>query len=100
VIPGSAEWHARVAELLAEESREPMRWWYLSFADDVFLGAAVVEARGMTGAVMRAHALGINPGGQVAFCEVPPGCEDNLPHDRLLSKAELGPAVRLGDFTD
>ena|ERR1700688_3762477 len=64
--PGSAEWKARLQSLLAEEFREPLSWWYLSFAEPGrFLGAVIVQAHGPTSAIQNAHSLGINPGGQV-----------------------------------
>lgn len=72
VEPGSAEWKERVAEFLAAESTQSETLWYISFADDDaggFLGACCVMARGMIGAVRRAHSLGINPGGQVLAIE-------------------------------
>jgi len=76
-----------------------------------FLGVCVVEvteadrksgwhkciARGMptshgrdwiAGAINRTHRLGINPGGNVKFVELPPD-HPPVPLDRLLSRAEL-----------
>lgn len=56
-------------------------WWWLSFCDahlpkgTQFLGVAIVFAHDMVGAVKVAHALGINPGGQVLgapFVGIPP----------------------------
>jgi hypothetical protein len=71
-----------------------MSWWWLSFSDERFLGAAIVEASNFPEAVLRTHALGINPGGEVLalgpFSEdevrplVGPGC-----CNRLLSKREI-----------
>jgi hypothetical protein len=61
---------ARAQELLAEESAQPLAWWWLSFADpekpegSQFLGACIVQARGFFGATLVAHALKCNPGGQ------------------------------------
>jgi hypothetical protein len=46
-------------------------WWYLSFADDGWLGAAIVEGDSIVSAAARAHALGINPGGEVLGVELP-----------------------------
>lgn len=71
-------------------------WWYLSFADPLlpkgtqFLGAALVDAPDHVSAMVRAHELGINPGGDVAawgpFNEKDmPGAEWRL---RLLSREE------------
>lgn len=71
-----------------------MTFW-LSFADGnlpkgaQFLGVVIVDAPDFLGAVMRTHALGINPGGEVVGVPVPPG--GRLPSDckdRLLTRAE------------
>lgn len=62
---------AERALALAAEHGQPMRWWWLSFVDPAlpaggrFLGVVVVRAPGFATAVQTAHALGINPGGQV-----------------------------------
>jgi hypothetical protein len=79
------------------------RWWYLSFADEVFLGAALVRATDIADAVREAWALKINPGGSVYAMAVEH--EDKLPpsedRERLLSKDEVyriwPDAHRLGD---
>jgi hypothetical protein len=39
--------------------------WWLSFAGDSFLGAAIIPAADFISAVTAAHLLGINPGGEV-----------------------------------
>lgn len=92
-VPGSPEWHERVEKLLAEEAKQPLGWWYLSFAEPgKFLGAAFIQARGMTLAIRRAHSLGINPGGEVAAWLIPPEEAHKIPRDqkhRLLAKEEL-----------
>ncbi len=89
--PGSPEWKARRAQILTDELSQPLRWFYLSFADDKgFLGAAIVETCGEMHAIELAHTLGINPGGEVMVFEVPEGAP--LPEaakNRLLSKNEL-----------
>lgn len=83
-----------------------MSWYYLSFVDGEFLGAAFVEADGPCEAAHRAHAFGINPGGEclaVGFDD-----EDALPAEefryRLLTKADIdnhcGGGVRLGDMSE
>lgn len=54
------------------EAQDDSQWWWLSFADPdlpegtQFLGAALVPALTIEGAITQAHLLGINPGGQVA----------------------------------
>ena len=67
------------------------RWWYLSFVDDIFLGAVVVRASDAIDAIKEAHALKINPGGEVLAMQVED--ESGLPpsefRERLLSKAEV-----------
>jgi hypothetical protein len=81
---------AKLLAALDREKPEPCRWWYLSFADQKFRGAALVLAPGIIHAVLRCHQLGINPGGEVLGMIVP---EDELPpceaRERLLTKAEL-----------
>src|SRR6266851_8996400 len=64
--PGSPEWKERAARVLLEELGEPLGWWYLSFAgEEGFRGGVYLQARGLTTAITAAHALGINPGGEV-----------------------------------
>lgn len=91
IEPGSPEWQARRAQILTDESANPPRWFYLSFADDdQFLGAAIVEAVGEMHAIEYAHRLGINPGGQVAVWTVPEGAPvPDAAKNRLLSKRDL-----------
>ena len=61
---------ARAEELLAEEAKTPLAWWWLSFCDagrpegSQFLGACLVKAHGFFGATLVARALGCNPGGE------------------------------------
>lgn len=73
--------HASVVQELTWVGDKPL--WWLSFVDpDIaatvppeefrpggpsFLGVAIVEAAGEIGAVRQAHAVGANPGGQVAI---------------------------------
>lgn len=77
--------------LLEEEKNQPMAVWWLSFADkNGSLGVCLVEARGFMRAVSIAHALGINPGGEVQGVEVPPTEQEwRLPRNRLLSPPDL-----------
>lgn len=83
----------RVAQLFANESAEPMRWVYLSFADaDGFRGGCVVEAKGIIGAVARCNVLGINPGGEVMLADIPDEVLASIPDDAkdvLLSRERL-----------
>ncbi len=57
----------RRPKVIAAERKKPLGWFYLSFAEDTrFLGAAIVQARGILTAVEHCNDLGINPGGEVA----------------------------------
>lgn len=90
--PGSPEWKARIARMLADEEGQPMRWWFLSFAaPGKSLGAVLVEARGPTSALRLTHRLGINPGGQVMTSEVLAEYAARIPESmrhRLCSRKE------------
>lgn len=75
----------------AEEMKNPLQWWWLSFADVKFNGAIIIEAHGIIDAVHRAHVAGINPGGQVAAMPIE---ESKLPKEEyrnrlLLSRDEV-----------
>ncbi len=100
--PGSPEWNAHISSLLADESKQPLCWWWLSFAEDGFRGAAITQERGPTLALRKTHRLRINPGVEVATWNLGPDLPPNLPlsmTDRLLTKADiefietLGPPV-------
>ena len=95
----------RTEEVLAEEAAALDGLWYLSFTDpDIaatipeeeqvpggpsWLGACVVRGGGVVGAAMAAHALGCNPGGQVAgWGPWPIGSIPSEWCNRLLSKDE------------
>ena len=73
-----------------------MRIFYLSFLGDEWLGAAFVRASAPVEAIQVAHALGINPGGEVLAGEVP---SDALPPasfvERLLTLDDLEELDRL-----
>jgi hypothetical protein len=90
--PGSKEWKARVAEVMREELAQPEQWHWVSFADEVFRGAVVIQAHGVTDAATKCHALNINPGGQVMALPMPPEILAQVPEsyrNRLLTKAEV-----------
>jgi len=78
---------------MAEEGRRVPGWFYLSFAHGQgFLGAAIVWAHGVLTAVKRAADLGLNPGGEVVCCAIPPGNVRRVPPHllhRLLTEAEV-----------
>jgi hypothetical protein len=76
--------------LLREEAKNPAVWWWLSFADEHFLGAVVIRARGFVSAVELTRLLGINPGGEVKGAELPASIEPPPAIvGRLLSKKEI-----------
>jgi hypothetical protein len=91
--PGSPEWKARRAQILTDELSQPLRWFYLSYADDDgFRGALILEAHGEMHAIELAQRLGLSPGGQVVVWEVPEDVAATLPaaaKGRLLSKPDL-----------
>lgn len=58
-----------------ESAGQPRRWWWLSFCgDEGFRGVAIVQGRGIIGAIRQARRLGINPGG-VFMLDRTAGCE-------------------------
>lgn len=89
--PTPKQLHARAQELLLIEADEPLCWWYLSFADKKFIGAVVIQARGVISARIGCARLGINPGGELLAVPIPSGC--TLPNvldcNRLLSEDEV-----------
>jgi hypothetical protein len=93
VEPGSPAWKARRAQILTDELRQPLRWFYLSFADaDQFFGGALIEAHGPMHAMEQSHKLRIYPGGdcQTAVGEVAPNAV--LPDgakNRFLTREEI-----------
>lgn len=103
IEPGSPEWRERMAAILAEEAKQPVQWWYLSFGDETgFLGGCVVRAQGGQSAIRRSHQLGINPGGSVMIVRVGDD-KGPLPADRLLSAADLekfGPGDHITVFEE
>lgn len=86
------EFYNRVDTVLSEETIQPERWQYLSFADSEFRGAVVVKARGVIDALFKINSLGQNPGGEVFCVEMPEGITpdpDLKFQNRLLTKAEI-----------
>jgi hypothetical protein len=93
----TSEIQKMIAQVMAEEDKQPKVWWYLSFAEDTgdpttgkWLGGVVVFAPGYHHAVKQAWERGINPGGQCLGFKLRP---ENVPsaefHDRLLSEADV-----------
>ncbi len=92
--PGSLEWKRKIASMLAEEAKQPLGGYYLSFAEPgKFLGGVYLEAHGPTSALRLTHELGINPGGEVMTYSVPLELmRQKIPVDmrnRLLTKQEV-----------
>jgi len=73
-----------------------VKTYWLSFAadqEDGFLGVAVVDADDFIGAVVTAHAKGINPGGEVLGFDLPDTA--SIPEhfkNRLLSREDADAA--------
>lgn len=67
-----------------------MTWWWLSFADpnkprgSQFLGVSIVLAPDFLGAIQKAHALKINPGGEVRAYPMPAPPDSKYQHRLLL----------------
>lgn len=71
-------------------------WWWLSFADPdlpdgrQFLGVVIMNGDTVMEAITEAHVLGVNPGGECSFAQIP---EEHVPplqyRRRLLNYAEL-----------
>lgn len=74
-------------EVISEQTLGQPSWWWLSFCDpgkpkgEKFLGVAIVQANGFALAITETHLRGINPGGEVAFQEIPP----EVGHDEFAS---------------
>lgn len=71
-------YHSRLVDGRAEMETQKgeLGWWWLSFVDPEkpdgarFLGVAIVEGYGVASAAIRAHELGLNPGGEVKAVEL------------------------------
>lgn len=101
-----AEFEKRTQELLAQESTQPLAYWYLSFASNRFLGGFITRARGFIHARLALAIYGIkNPGGEVAGWPLPANLVPPAKfHNRLLTKEEVlemwPDAKSLGEFVD
>jgi hypothetical protein len=80
------------------------QWWWLSYADEEFKGAVIVNGDTFMIASLNASLQGINPGGECAGFEIPDEVLDKFPpefRNRLLDKDtclnSLG-GRRLGDL--
>jgi hypothetical protein len=87
------QFDARVAELYAEGGTDEA-WYYISFADEKFLGAVYLRAWHALDAINRAAFLGLNPGGE-ALVTGPlsdESVDENVPETdryRLLAREEI-----------
>lgn len=71
------EFRQRINTLLAEDAKNPLRWWYLSYAgEDGFHGAIVIRAHGMVEACYLSRHRNVSPGGQVWAVPIP---DDRIP---------------------
>jgi len=81
------------ARLMAQEGRQALGWFYLSFANERrFLGAVIVWAHGILTAIESAAAMGIDPGGEVLCYAIARQQIGRVPADlrnRLLTEAEV-----------
>ncbi len=82
-------------------------WWYLSFVrgEEGFVGACIVKADHLGMAVLAAHDLNCNPGGEVLGFEIPKQhIPDLIYMNRLLTKEEVSAfwpdSMSLGDCLD
>jgi hypothetical protein len=48
-----------------------VKWYYLSFSTDHYLGSCVVQAKSEIGALRESARRGCNPGGEVMIIEIP-----------------------------
>ena len=86
-----SDFRKRLNKLLAEEAKQPLCWWYLSYAkEDGFRGAVYIQAHGPTEATYLSRHRQISPGGEVFIVSVP---DDKIPDEkyrnRLLTKEEV-----------
>lgn len=82
---------ARTLLNIASETAPPEQGWWISFADETFRGAVIVQANDFVEAIMRAHLAGINPGGEAQGMLIPAETAAKIPEhwkNRLLSREE------------
>ena len=87
------KWLNHVLKIYHEESTQGEKWFYLSFAGpEGFRGGLFIQAPGVTHTILRAHSLGINPGGEVASLELTDEQMATVPdglRGRLLTRQEV-----------
>lgn len=68
-------------------------WWWLSFIDEISranIGVCIIRGKNISSAVVAAHSLGINPGGEVLGVKIPDDALDlQLGTNRFISASEL-----------
>jgi hypothetical protein len=84
-----AQFKKRAAEVVRQEMNEPERWHYVSFAgESSFRGAVIIEAHGITDALLKINGLKLNPHGEVLCIPL-----DEVPEEkwrnRLLTKEDV-----------
>lgn len=86
------EFRQRINKLLAEEAKNPLGSWYLSYAKESgFCGGVYIEAHGPTEAAYLSNKRGYSPGGELlTIGPLPPDkCPDRKYFNRLLTKEEI-----------
>lgn len=86
------EFKVRHSILLREEEHIPENLLWLSFAEpESFLGVVIHRAKGIAYALNDLRVMGINPGGDVAWAQIPEKYTKRIKSDwcdRLLNKDE------------
>ena len=80
-----------------------IKYWYMSFVDDKFLGALIIKAKTAREAVVISHQKKLNPGGEIMIVEIEEEFVDRIPSDwfgRLIAKDELVAIDKLYGFKD
>lgn len=85
------EFQGRLNKLFAQEGKEALGWWYLSYADEAgFRGGVYLQAHGPMEATYLSRHRHLSPGGQVFILKVP---TQFVPAEqfcnRLLTKEEV-----------
>jgi hypothetical protein len=72
------------------------QFYWMSFADPdrpegtQFLGCLILQATDPMDLITKSHRMGLNPGGEVQFLEIPPeGIPAEKWHNRLLSRDDV-----------
>ena len=96
----------RYLQMQAEEAKNPLSQWWLSFCDpdlpegSQFLGAVCIDAHGLADATHRVTVAGLNPGGEIMAVQIPEGRRVADSHcNRILDKQEALNAPREKEIT-